>query len=56
MRFTLVSLKGHDGQNVMSFFIWLMLMKGDKAVEVSEKLPDFGLLIVLNRAIYYCPL
>ena len=41
MRFTLVSLKGHDAQNVMSFFIWLMLMKGDKEIKVTEIVSDF---------------
>ena len=45
MRFTLVSLKGHDGQNVMSFFSWLMLMKGDKGVELFEKAANEPLFI-----------
>ena len=49
MRFTLVSLKGHDGQNVMSFFIWLMLMKGDKIVESAEVIANL-LLFFINGA------
>ena len=41
MRFTLVSLKGHDAQNVMSFFIWLMLMKGDKVIKIGKVCSNF---------------